>query len=146
MARPSKISKALTDRICRRIAAGESLRSICAEKTMPTISTVLLWVVQDRDGFSEQYAQAREAAGYAHADRLIDVIDKVAIKELDPNRAKVMLDGLKWAAERMAPKKHSPRQELTGPEGSAVHQSHTITTTDPVEAAKQYQKIMGGNE
>ena len=56
--------------------------------------------------------QAREAGGFSHADRIIDVVDKVATGEYEANQARAMLDGLKWAAERMAPKKHSQRQEV----------------------------------
>lgn len=98
--------------ICHRLAAGESLRSICTEEDLPAISTVLLAVVQDRDGFSEHYMQARTAGGFSHADRVIDTVDRVATGEIDPQSARAMLDGLKWAAERMAPKHHSSRQEI----------------------------------
>jgi hypothetical protein len=95
---------------------------------MPAISTVLLAVVQDRDGFSEQYMQAREAGGFSHADRIIDTVDKVASGEYDPQAARAMLDGLKWAAERMAPKKHSQRQELdhSSSDGSMAPQSPVV--------------------
>lgn len=79
---------------------------------MPALSTVLLAVVQDRDGFSEQYMQARTAGGFSHADRIIDTVDRVSAGELDPQSARAMLDGLKWAAERMASKHHSSRQEV----------------------------------
>lgn len=98
--------------VCRRLAEGESLRSICADEELPAVSTVLLAVVQDRDGFSEQYMQARQAGGFSHADRVIDTVDKVATGEIDPQSARAMLDGLKWAAERMASKHHSSRQEI----------------------------------
>ena len=117
--RPTACTIEVTQAICERLAAGESLRSICEEDAdMPAVSSVLLWVVSGRlvEGadkeFSEHYMQAREAGGFAHADRVITVIDKVANGEYDPNQARAMLDGLKWAAERMAPKKHSPRQEI----------------------------------
>lgn len=112
MGRPTKLTQKMRTAICTRIASGESLRSICRDEKMPALSSVLLWVVEDRDGFSEHYMRAREAAGFAHADRLVDVVDRVGSGEYEPNQARAMLDGLKWAAERMAPKKHSQRQEL----------------------------------
>ena len=100
------------DAICLRLASGESLRSICTDEDMPTVSTVLLAVVQDRDGFSEQYMQAREAAGFSHADRVADLAAIAASEGIDPQSARAAMDGFKWAAERMAPKKHSQRQEV----------------------------------
>jgi hypothetical protein len=106
------MTKEVREEICFRLAGGESLRSICVDNKMPALSTVLLAVVQDRDGFSVQYMQAREAGGFSHADRIIDTVDKVAAAELDPQSARAMIDGLKWAAERMASKHHSSRQEI----------------------------------
>lgn len=85
---------------------------------MPAVSSVLLWVVSGRlvEGtekpFSEQYMQAREAGGFSHADRIVDTVDRVSIGELEPQAARAMLDGLKWAAERMAPKAHSAKQDI----------------------------------
>ena len=118
--RPTSHNAKMVTQICQRLASGESLRSICADETMPAMSTVLLWVVEDRGGFSEHYAQAREAAGYAHADRIIDTVEKTSTGQLDAQTARAMMDGLKWAAERMAPKRHSPRQDIahTSPDGS----------------------------
>lgn len=107
--------------ICHRLAGGESLHSICADPGMPSKSTVLLWVVTGREiedfentddrSFSDHYMRAREAGGFSHGDRVIDTVDKVASGEVDPQSARAMLDGLKWAAERMASKHHSARQE-----------------------------------
>lgn len=120
MARPTVMTENVATEICSELAAGRSLRSICAREDMPAISTVLLAVVQDRDGFRNSYAHAREAAGYAHGDFVVEVVDMVRRGEVDAQTAKAMMDGLKWAAERMAPKAHSQRQDIahTSPDGS----------------------------
>lgn len=129
--------------ICERLAAGDSLRSVCLDETLPAISTVLLAVVTDRDGFSEQYMQARQAGGFSHADRVIDTVDRVASGEIDPQSARAMLDGLKWAAERMAPKHHSSRQEVDHTtNGKAINVNANMT---PQEAARAYQDLMGND-
>ena len=112
MARPTAYTVDIKDEICTRIAGGESLRSICADESMPAMSTVLLWVVNDREGFSEHYHASREAAGYAHADEALALRFELREGTIDPQSAKVILDALKWGAERMAPKKHSARQEV----------------------------------
>lgn len=116
--RPTKCTQEITDEICRRLADGNSLREICSDEGMPEKSTVLLWVVQERkiEGtdrlFSDQYHAGREAAGYSHADEALDLRNELRTGALEPQAAKVILDALKWGAERMAPKKHSQRQEV----------------------------------
>lgn len=120
--RPSVMTEEMNAEICRRLAGGESLRGICELEGMPSVSTVLMAVVTDRNNFRSSYMQAREAAGFAHGDRIINVIDKVCSGELEPNSAKVMIDGLKWAAERMAPKVHTTRTEQTQVQVAVTHE------------------------
>lgn len=110
--RPTTYTEAVKDEICTRLAGGESLRSICRDEHIPVISTVLLWVVNNREGFSEHYHAAREAAGYAHADEALELRHMLYDGAIDHQSAKVILDSLKWGAERMAPKRHSQRQEI----------------------------------
>lgn len=110
--RPTVMTPEVVEYICTELAEGRSLRSICREEGMPAVSTVLLAVVQDRGGFSEQYRRAREAAGFAHADNIVELTNMVVSGEIGPNEARAAMDGLKWAAERMAPRHHSPRQQL----------------------------------
>ena len=112
MARPTKLTEETREEICYRLAGGESLSSICRDDHLPTKATVLMWVVDDRDGFFTDYMRAREAAGYAHADQSVDVALKAENGEIDPQAARAALAGYHWAAERMAPKKHSQRQEV----------------------------------
>jgi hypothetical protein len=115
--RKSIYTKALTAKICKQLADGKSLRSICAQAGMPDKSTVLMWIVDgEHKEFSEQYKLAREAAGYSHADRIIDTIDKVEQELISHSAGRVVVEGLKWAAERMAPKSHAPRAQISGPD------------------------------
>lgn len=115
--RPKAYTPRIAAKICAGLADGKSLRSICSGAGMPSRSTVLLWVVDgSHPEFTEQYRLAREAAGYAHADSIIETVEKLADNKLDPSAARGMLDGLKWAAERMAPKAHSPRSQISGPD------------------------------
>lgn len=120
MPRPTAMTDDVSQEICRRLASGESLRRICKDESMPALSTVMLAVVQDRDGFRSSYVHAREAAGFAHGDGVIEVVELVRDGTVDPQTAKAMMDGLKWAAERMAPKAHSAKQDInhTSDDGS----------------------------
>lgn len=110
--RPTVMTIEVVEKICERLASGESLRSICRDNDMPAMSTVMLAVVYDRDGFSEHYMRAREAAGFSHADMVVDLATRATDGEIDPNAARAAMTGMIWAAERMAPKKHSPRQDI----------------------------------
>lgn len=128
--RPTAYTEELRDEICTRIAGGESLRSICADDHVPAMSTVLLWVVNDRERFSEHYHAAREAAGYAHADEALALRYELREGTIGHQEAKVILDALKWGAERMAPKKHSQRQDVnhTSEDGSMSPQPSIDTS------------------
>ena len=137
MARPTKCTPEITEELCQRLAAGDSLRDICSDDRMPEKSTVLLWVVQGRNiegtdrPFSDQYHAGREAAGYSHADEAMALRNELRSGTLDPQTAKVILDALKWGAERMAPKRHSQRQEIDHTTAGEAMQPNQIILTGP---------------
>lgn len=105
--RPSGYSEDVAGTICMEIMAGKSLRTICAMEGMPAASTVYAWLGQYQ-GFSAQYARACEV----QADVLADEIIEIADSDLDPNRARVMIDARKWLAGKLRPKKYGDRVEL----------------------------------
>lgn len=109
--RPTDYNSEIAETVCSWIAGGKSLRAFCRQEGTPDVTTVCRWIVR-HDEFRQQYAQAREAAGYAHGDGVIEVVELLREGGIDAQTAKAMMDGLKWAAERMAPKAHSPRQEV----------------------------------
>ena len=107
MGRPSDFTQELADEICRRIAEGESLRSICEPEGMPAPSTVCLWVVSNAS-FSEQYARARDAQADHYADEIVSIADT----EADPAKARVRVDARKWVASKLKPKRYGEKVEL----------------------------------
>lgn len=117
--RPSDYTPELAERICQWLAGGKSLRAFCRQDDAPGLSTVTQWIVSKPE-FREQYVQAREAAGYAHADDIADLAQKVIDGQLDPQAARVAMDGKKWSAERMAPKAHMPQSMVNhrSPDGT----------------------------
>ena len=79
----------LFDRICERIADGESLRAICADYDMPSCTAVFKWLAASKVGdglLVEQYARAREA----QADTLFDEILKIADTPVIGEKRKVL--------------------------------------------------------
>lgn len=117
--RPTDYTPELAATICEWLAGGKSLRSFCRTKGAPHVSTVTRWIVR-HEQFRVQYVQARESAGYAHADHVVEVVELLRSEKVDPQTAKAMMDGLKWSAERMAPKAHMPQQIIdhTSTDGS----------------------------
>ena len=59
MSRTTEYRRAVADKICRELAAGKSLRIVCAGKTMPSFQTVLRWVQRNAD-FRQRYGDACE--------------------------------------------------------------------------------------
>lgn len=77
MARPTVYTKEVADEICQRIAAGESLRTICADEHLPAKSTFLMWLGQAEppEGLLDQYARARDIQIDGFVDEIPDIAD-----------------------------------------------------------------------
>lgn len=97
------------DRVCERIATGESLVTICEDPNMPSYSAVTKWLREDDTGeLISKYAQAREdQADYKH-----DEMIQVARAEPDVNRARLIVDTLKWQASKLKPKVYGDKQVI----------------------------------
>jgi hypothetical protein len=113
--RPSKFTQALADRICERLAAGETLRAICRDKDVPSHSTVLNWA--KTEPFSDQYARAREIGYALMADQLTEIADNV---KGDPARDRLRVDTRKWLLSKALPKLYGDKVEHTGPGGGPL--------------------------
>ncbi len=113
---PVPYSEELANRILRRLANGESLRSICQDSDMPDRGTVLGWV-KDLHHFEQPYARAREMQLDAFAMETIDIADN----EPDPAKARVRVAARQWLAERLAPKKYGTRVEHSGAVDGNIH-------------------------
>lgn len=132
--RPSKYTPEIASKICVLLAEGKSLREICRVEEMPAEATVRLWVVDDREGFSAQYARAREAQADYWAEQIIEIADDGShdvISDGDGNertnqeviaRSRLRVDTRKWLMARMAPKRYGDKitQEVTGADGSPL--------------------------
>jgi hypothetical protein len=131
--RPTDYSPELAERICAWIAGGQSLRAFCRLDGEPDPSTVCRWIVRHEE-FRKQYAQAREAAGYAHGDGVIEIVELLRAGEVDAQTARAIMDGLKWAAERMAPKAHAAKQDInhTSDDGT-MSPTRILITSDTSE-------------
>lgn len=133
--RPSSYSEEIAAKILSRLAEGETLSSVCRGDDMPPKSTVLGWVMDDRDGFSDRYARARGLQQDTWADEIIDIADDATNdwmarngKEDEPSwslngehvqRSRLRSDNRKWLLSRLRPDKYGDRvsTEVTGKGG-----------------------------
>jgi hypothetical protein len=108
--RPSRFSDEISVEICRRLAGGESLRSICRDEAMPHVATVLRWLPEHPE-FRDQYARAREAQAELFADELIALADSVqgCTDNATVNAARLAIDTRKWAASKLLPRKYGDK-------------------------------------
>ena len=102
--RPTKKTEAVISRLCKEIASGRSLRSICAASDMPSADCINRWLRED-DDFYLRYARARED----QADYYADSVHEIAQNEEDVQRARLRVDAIKWHASKLAPGRYSER-------------------------------------
>lgn len=131
MARPTDYTDQLATRICAELAVGKSLRTILKEDDMPSMSTVFNWLAdKTKPEFLEQYARAKEEAADALADDIQDISDKVLQKVYDPASARVAMDGKKWIAAKLKPKRYGDKLDLD----ANISGNITINTVDYKDA------------
>lgn len=133
MGRPSDFTQDLVDRICERIAEGESLRTICASEDMPNKATVFRWLAAN-ETFSDQYARAREAQADVLADEIVNIADdgsndtytddegEVRTNQDVIARSRLRVDARKWVVSKLKPKVYGDKvqQEVSGKDGGAL--------------------------
>ena len=113
-------TRAIEDKYCNPLAAGEGLATICKDPDMPSEQAVRLWVMDDRPpGIALRYARAR-TIGYHHlADEIIQLSDDPAISTAPTSRA-LWCRSVGWplTAEngccRVLPKIYGDKIEVTG--------------------------------
>lgn len=106
-------------------------------------STVLNWVVYDKDGFADQYARARQLQVEAWADVIVAEAedsskDTVTLTRRDGteyeapdqewiSRSRLRVDTYKWLMSKLAPRKY----------GEKVDVNNNVSVSDPLLAALQ---------
>lgn len=124
--RPTTYSPGLASLICDRIARGESLLKICAEKDMPSQSMVYRWL-EKHHAFRERYARARELQCDSLADEALEVTRNGKANMANANR--VRLDAIKWFAAKVAPKKYGEKVQHTGDGGGPIKREERVDLT-----------------
>lgn len=133
--RPTDFTAEVAATICAELAKGRSLRDVCSDEGMPHESTVRAWALEDREGFSTQYARAREIGYHAMADELMEIADDahndwmVRRGEDDAGwqangehiqRSRLRVDTRKWMLSKVLPKLYGDKVALTDADGGPL--------------------------
>ena len=76
--RPSLYTPELGELIAKRLADGETLRSVCRDAGMPDERRVRAWAADPGHPFSDSYARAREVGYLSMADQLVAIADDMS--------------------------------------------------------------------
>jgi hypothetical protein len=154
--KPSVYTAELAEEICARLSAGESLKSICRDPTMPPFSTVQGWARTNHCGFAALYGCARELQAQTFADELIDIADdgsndwirrenergrvSYVVDKEHIARSRLRFEARQWVISKILPKTYGDKLQLkhSGPVAPPVN----ISGMDPIEASKAYQRLM----
>jgi len=102
--RPSLYTPETVERICDRLADGDSLKAICRDPGMPSERAVLEWAAT-RPEFRQQYDFAREVGREAIGHDVLAIADGLFRSPGEIKEARRKIDALKWHHGRMAPKR-----------------------------------------
>jgi hypothetical protein len=144
---PSSYTPELGLAICRRLAEGESLRSICAGDDVPSRETVRHWLLADA-AFRQTYAIARELQADSLAeDALAEALD-VAPDPGAVQAARLAFDARRWYAGKVAPKRWGDRvqNEHSGPGGSPVQLQALPAPMVPAEVGDAVRALLAKAE
>jgi hypothetical protein len=142
LGRPTTYSKELADKICERLAMGESMRTVCADDDMPAMSSVFKWLREYQE-FTEQYARAKQESADAMAEEILDISDNGSNDWMERNygeesvwvtngealqRSRLRVDTRKWLMAKMKPKKYGEKLDVTS-DGKAI-KGNTVIFAD----------------
>lgn len=130
-------------KLCERLAQGDSLRTICAEKEFPNRVTIYEWAESDPD-LASAIARARNAGFDERADRAVEECRSAK----DAALARLTFDAERWYLSKLNPQRYGERIQtaLTDVEGN------NTPTADPalalaaiLEAARQRRDSDGSD-
>lgn len=130
----STYDEELASSILERIAKGETLKAICRELGEPAESTFRNWVINDREGLSARYEQARHLQAESWADQIVDIVDETQYDDKETangtiansewiSRSRLRFEARKWLMAKLHPKVYGEKIEstLVGKDGGPVN-------------------------
>ena len=130
--RPHFYTQELADEICRRLAEGESLRSIARTSGFPAESRIREWSLDAAHPFAAQYARARATGYQKMADEILEIADDsngdlieradgvLTVDHEHIQRARLRVDTRKWILSKMLPKVYGDKFQVGGDGGAPL--------------------------
>lgn len=154
--RPTIRTHETAAKICKLLALGRSLQSICRAEDMPDMTNVMDWLEAD-EKFRQQYARARELQAEFYAQQIIDIADDGHNDTYEDDeghvhvdtdviaRSKLRVDARKWVAAKLLPKKYGDKAAVEVSGGLSVEAvAAKVRTVSPLLAARMFKR--GNNE
>lgn len=133
--RPRKPAKAKTPgnawnkrwraEVCSRVAAGNSLRSVCKADDLPSLSTVMKTLADpDEEAFNAAYRLAVEERAEVMFEEIIEIADDTTDDVVEGEdgtskanhaavqRSRVRIEARKWSLSKMQPKKYGNKLDV----------------------------------
>lgn len=112
--RPSIYTPELAKDICDVISSTtKGLPTLCMiNEHWPSYNAIYEWIRDNREGFGDMYAKAKEAQADYLADDILRIIDKPetfvenGVERNDVAMMRLKVDSLKWQAMKLKPKKY----------------------------------------
>lgn len=123
--RPEIYTSDIANAICTEIAtSSRSLRTICKQDKMPSVSTILIWL-RDKPEFLTQYTRAKEEQADFLVEEMLDISDDKTNDVISTetgesgnsvavSRARLQVDTRKWLSSKLKPKKYGEKLDLGG--------------------------------
>lgn len=110
--RPEIYTEEIATEICNRLMLGESLNKICSDDNIPARSTIYLWILNNKEGFSDKYTQAKHIQIDVLIDEILDWCDKAIEDPRLTNAIRLKADTLKWVATKLVPRKYGEKSHI----------------------------------
>ena len=149
---PHAYDMSIADEVLDGIATGGSLREVCGKPGLPSVTTFMRWLADERnENLRERYARARELQAEYMAEDILSIADEectmvkadkhgsqdddgqgnteVVFDSTAVQRNRLRVDARKWLLSKLAPKKYGDKvtQEHTGANGGAIEVHTTVT-------------------
>jgi len=141
MARPTKRTDAIINRVLEGLSKGTPLAVICREPGMVSHDAVNDWANGD-DDLRRSIARAREVGFDAIAEECLTIADN---KEEEPASRRVRVETRLKLLAKWDPKRYGEMMKLAGPSGEELQSKNFNITLDMTgaQAAEAYAKMIG---
>jgi len=114
--RPTVVTESVQHELLIRLADGESLRKVCKDDHIPAKSTILKFLAGNKE-FADHYALAKKEG----CRERLDEAHEIARSEPDPQRARIIIDLIKWEASKILPKEYGDKLEVEATVQGAIN-------------------------